>query len=288
MPTSQRKQLELKVGITVAIALLLLALTIFTVEKFHFGQAGYPIEVAFGFVDAIKPQSDVVIGGGVKIGRVEDIHVAGDQVILKVILDKKVRLPLSAKFQILSKGVMGDKYLNVEAKADNGPYIQPGQLVQGVEPNNLDSAFAQLGQVADSLKKLLGNAQMAGSISGLVKNISDLAGRLDGIVERNEKNIDRGIRNISSAAGTINSFSKDIEKITRSLDQVLSTKNVESLGSIITNLDQLSKRLDEQMRQVEASKGTLGALLNDQKMANELKALVKDVKDHPWKLLWKQ
>ncbi len=288
MPTSQRKQLELKVGITAALAMLLLALTIFTVEKFHFGHAGYPIEVAFRFVDAIKPQSDVVIGGGVKIGRVEDIQVAGDLVILKLIVDKNVKLPVDSKFQILSKGVMGDKYLNVEAEKSAGPFIKPGQLVQGREPNNLDSAFAQLGQVADSLKKLLGNAEMAGSISGLVKNISNLTGRLDSIVARNEKHIDRGIRDISRAASTINHFSQDIEKITASLDEVLSTKNVENIGAIIKNLDQMTQRLDAQLKEVEASKGTLGVLLNDQKMADDLKALVKDVKEHPWKLLWKQ
>lgn len=288
MTITKKRQMEIKVGITVIIAIFLLAVTIFTVEKFHFGDAGYPIEVAFNFVDAIKPQSDVVVGGGVKIGHVAGIVVNEDQVILKIYLKNDVKLPKNATFQILSKGVMGDKYLNVVAQKDTGEYIQPNERVQGAEPANIDTAFQRLGQVADSVKFLLGDPDVTGSFGELMKNFSQLSGRLDQLVKSNERQIDRGIKDISSAASTINRFSSDIEAITKNLDKLLSEKNVNDLDKSVSNIKDVAQRLDKQIAQIEAGKGTLGTLINDEKMAEDLKAVIKDIKENPWKLLWKK
>ena len=42
------------------------------------------------------------------------------------------------------------------------------------------------------------------------------------------------------------------------------------------------------MQKIDQGQGTLGALIQDKEMAENLKQLVKDLKDNPWKLLWKK
>jgi phospholipid/cholesterol/gamma-HCH transport system substrate-binding protein len=39
---------------------------------------------------------------------------------------------------------------------------------------------------------------------------------------------------------------------------------------------------------VHNGKGTIGVLLQDEQMADDVKGLVEELKAHPWKLLWKK
>lgn len=280
--------IEWKVGITVGAALLLLLLAVFTVEDLHLGEGGYPVYVSFQFVDALKPQSDVVIGGGVKIGHVSEIVVKGDRVLLKVMVRDKIKIPVNAKFTILSKGLMGDKYVNVVTEVDSGEYFQPGDHIHGVEPANIDKAFQRFGQVADSIKQLLGDPEIKNSFSDMLKNFGSLSHRMDRLVEKNEKTIDKGLREFAGAARSLRRFSGDLEKLGPDLKQIFSKGNGENLQSALQNLKAISARLDVQMARMEKGEGMLGALLNDQEMAHNLRALIKDLKKHPWKLLWKK
>jgi phospholipid/cholesterol/gamma-HCH transport system substrate-binding protein len=282
--------LELKVGITAGIALLFLAIIIFTVEKFHFGQKGYPVDVSFQFVDAINPQADVYIGGGVKIGRVESIAVSGERVHLRVVINANVRIPSDAKFQILSKGLMGDKYLNVVAQtlSTTGEVLKPGASVEGVEPANIDKAFQRLGQVADSVRALFGDPSMKSSLSEMLRSLSSLSSRLDRIVANNEGNMNRSLKDFSSAATELNQFSQNLKDISEGIKAVLAEDNRENLAETLKNLRQTSGQLNQELLKISKGQGTLGVLLEDKQVAEDVKNLVRDVRENPWKLLWKQ
>ncbi|MEW6517520.1 MAG: MlaD family protein [candidate division FCPU426 bacterium] len=288
MPQRKTTALELKVGITAAVALIMLAVIIFTVEKVRFGKAGYPIYVSFQFVDAIKPQADVVIGGGVKIGSVEAIDVQGERIQLKVMVNHNVKIPTSARFQILSKGLMGDKYLNVVTAEDTGEYIEENARIEGVEPTNIDKAFQRLGQVADSIKMLLGDPELKTSFGDMMKNFSSLSKRLDRLVEVNERNINRSVGDFTVAAKSVNRLTAEMENVTSELEKLLSEDNRKNIEVTLDKLRSLSSRLDAQVSNMEKTDTPLGALFNDKDMANNLKALVRELRENPWKLLWKQ
>ena len=46
--------------------------------------------------------------------------------------------------------------------------------------------------------------------------------------------------------------------------------------------------MNELTQDVHNGKGTIGALLKDDQMADDVKSLVEELKAHPWKLLWKK
>jgi phospholipid/cholesterol/gamma-HCH transport system substrate-binding protein len=281
-------RLELRVGIAAGVALLLLAIIIFTVGKIKLGKSGYPVNISFDFVDAINPQADVLIGGGVKIGYVEAIAIQGERIYVRAIIDRKVRIPVDAKFQILSKGLMGDKYLNVIPSANTQAYLEPGAQVEGMEPANMDKAFQRLGQVADSVKSLLGDPAMKSSLVDALQSFSSLARRLDQLVEKNEKRVTQSVKDFSLAAGEVRDFSQDLKTFSSSANQILTPQNADNLKASLENLKKVSARLDTATEQMSQGKGVLGVLLNDPKVGEDLKDLVGDVKDNPWKLLWKQ
>jgi phospholipid/cholesterol/gamma-HCH transport system substrate-binding protein len=54
------------------------------------------------------------------------------------------------------------------------------------------------------------------------------------------------------------------------------------------SLDELAVRGDRILERIEAGQGTIGGLQKDPEVYQDLKALVTDLKKHPWKMLWKE
>ena len=52
-------------------------------------------------------------------------------------------------------------------------------------------------------------------------------------------------------------------------------------------LDALAARGDRLLAQIEAGEGTLGQIQQDPQLYQDVKALVEDLRKHPWKILWK-
>jgi phospholipid/cholesterol/gamma-HCH transport system substrate-binding protein len=46
--------------------------------------------------------------------------------------------------------------------------------------------------------------------------------------------------------------------------------------------------LQEVAKTVNAGQGAAGVLLKDEKVAKDVRDLVEDLRQHPWKLLWKK
>jgi phospholipid/cholesterol/gamma-HCH transport system substrate-binding protein len=281
-------RLELKVGIAAGVALLLLAIIIFSVGKIRLGHSGYPVYVTFNFVDAINPQADVLIGGGVKIGHVETINIQSERIVVRLIINHNVSIPVDAKFQILSKGLMGDKYINVIPTTETQEMLKPGSQVEGMEPANMDKAFQRLGQVADSVRALFGDPEMKSSVVDALKSFSSLSRRLDRIVSANEGRIDRSIRDFSDSAREVSQFSRDLKGYSTGLQDVLSQQNRENMSTILQNLRATSEKLAQESERISQGQGALGVLVHDEQVGKDLKQLVKEIKENPWKLLWKQ
>ncbi len=59
------------------------------------------------------------------------------------------------------------------------------------------------------------------------------------------------------------------------------------LKAALASVQQLSARADKILARIEAGEGTIGNLQKDPELAEDLRALVKDLKAHPWKVLFK-
>jgi len=74
----------------------------------------------------------------------------------------------------------------------------------------------------------------------------------------------------------------------------LDANDAQHLKEALAHYDELGKRLDKVsgdlqalLTRVDRGEGTVGALLQDDQIYDDLKELVRDLKAHPWKVLWK-
>ena len=72
---------------------------------------------------------------------------------------------------------------------------------------------------------------------------------------------------------------EDLQSVTRAI------AHYEKVGA---QLEDLTKDLGEIVDGVERGKGTIGALLQDDQIYDDLKELMSDLKQHPWKVVWKE
>lgn len=52
-------------------------------------------------------------------------------------------------------------------------------------------------------------------------------------------------------------------------------------------LDAIALRADRMLTKIEAGEGTLGKVIKDPQVYDDLRSLLSDLKSHPWKMLWK-
>jgi phospholipid/cholesterol/gamma-HCH transport system substrate-binding protein len=89
----------------------------------------YTLVAKFSRIDGINPSSDVKISG-VKIGKVNSIDLdhKSYQAILKFNILDSIKIPSDSLAEIVGNGLLGEKYINIQAGADTDFLEDGGQI----------------------------------------------------------------------------------------------------------------------------------------------------------------
>lgn len=93
------------------------------------GPGGLELLATFDQVGGLKARAPVVVSG-VKVGQVAEIQLGEDlraEVLLNV--DAKLELPTDTAASILTSGVLGDQYIELEPGADEA-FLEPGDEIE--------------------------------------------------------------------------------------------------------------------------------------------------------------
>jgi len=93
-------------------------------------------------------------------------------------------------------------------------------------------------------------------------------------------NIRSAVSKFKGAGDTAQSLMKNVEKVVGS--------TAGKMENTFTEVEGVVKDVKVMTQRLKSGKGTIGALLSDTEMYEDIKELVKDLKRHPWKFLWKQ
>ena len=141
-------------------------------------------------------------------------------------------------------------------------------------------ASRDLAEAAAQLKALVAAASASVGRGGDARRVLDDLGAVSAQLRRDLPAItEKAQRAVDGAATVASSFTEtDAARIREALERY--ERAGESLAA-------LAGRADRLLSEVEAGKGTLGLLARDPELYEDLKALVTDLKRHPWKVFWK-
>jgi phospholipid/cholesterol/gamma-HCH transport system substrate-binding protein len=279
---------ELKVGLTVIAGLICAGLLVVFLGRIHFTSPGYPVLVDFRYVDSLKVGAPVLYGGGVKIGEVDGLSISKGLVRVSLHVDKGVQIPLDSVVTIHTSGILGEKYVQVAAGDATLGSLQPKAELIGVDPGSLDRTLQRVEALTDFLEPLLKDPKFKGSIELLLGTLNKTVDQLSHLVSDNSADLRSGVQNLKELSASLRARSEELKPILASASGMMNEKNKKAVEQSLESLQAFSLKLDKVLAQIDEKKGTVGMLLYDDETAENLRELLRDLKRHPWKLLWKK
>jgi phospholipid/cholesterol/gamma-HCH transport system substrate-binding protein len=290
----QLKWSELKVGITVIIGSVTLALLVFLIS----GTGGLftkkiTLISYFDNAEGLRPGQPVDLQG-VAIGNVQSIRVVLDrskspvQVIMRVNANFQPFIHEDSKATIETAGVLGESFVDIDSRDAKGPLVKDGtELPPGNAPGIQDvvrssqSSLQNIDVLVKRADKIL--AEIQNGKGSLGQFISDPAtiNKVNGILNQ----IQALLNDVSNGKGTIGKFFSDdslyrkandaVDKIDRLVDDINSGKG--NLGKLVkddslyNNANQTIAKANKLVDDLNAGKGTAGTLLKDEEFARKLR-----------------
>jgi phospholipid/cholesterol/gamma-HCH transport system substrate-binding protein len=285
--------------------------------------------VEYKDVNLLKISSPVTING-VQVGFVSDIKPLQetDNVLVTIDLNKDVVIPKSTLAEIRDIGFMGGKGIVLDYErpcsgpdcAQSGDYLEGrvlGMIGSMVTPEEMTTYMDIIQQgikgAIDTLNsKLLGKdaegplAESLRDLQGTLANLNSSTGKLDALLANSSGNIEGSLKNLRSISANIQanndkigSLISNAEKFSRQLDQVSLQKTVGELDQTMAELrtavktaNQTFSEINTVVEGINAGKGSLGKLIQDDKAYNGLTAagfrvdsLATDLQQHPYRYI---
>jgi len=267
---------EFKVGLTVIIATLILIFGIIWGKEFRLTTNKYQISLTFENVGGMVP-GDPVMVNGVKEGKVLEIGLLDRQVLGKIELSNHVPLYEDATFTITSLELLAGMkievdpglsktHLNLSQQPFKGKY--GGQMVDiGLTINDLardvNSLTLRLDTTIIMINQLLGTGTLQKDLSNTLANLNQISSQMKNL----PVNLNNSLLNFDEA---VDDFSMVVKNNETGIHSTLQNINV-----ITSRLDTVSTSLKVVMRKIENQEGTLGKMVYDPALYNNLsKALV--------------
>ncbi len=271
---------EAKVGFFVLIGIMILGYMSMKAGKFEYtGDKGYEVHALFDSAQGIVKGVPVEIAG-VEVGRVKEITLEAGKARLILRINPKVQIGEDAEAIIRSKGVLGDKYVEIALGSPEASPIGPGgRISQTQSPANIDTLLKQLSSIGDDIKEItesfsgvIGGEEGEASLKITMDNMRELAVTLNETVQKNNENINRMLNNLAV-------FSKNLKE--------MSGANKEAVGETVDNFRQASSQLRETLialneitQKVNRGEGTIGKLIHEEqtiKRLNETLVALKEI-----------
>lgn len=142
---------EIAVGIFVFFGILCLAYISIKFGKINLiGDHYYPVNAAFSTVKGLKKDTVVEISG-VEVGKVDSIKLVNYEAIVKLLIRNDIELQEDAIASIRTKGLMGEKYVEITPGGSDILIESGGSLYQTEPPMDLEKLIGNFvfGKVKD-------------------------------------------------------------------------------------------------------------------------------------------
>jgi phospholipid/cholesterol/gamma-HCH transport system substrate-binding protein len=276
MATNQtEKTLELKVGAFVFVGLAVLAALVV-----QFGRVGegfktyYGLTVRFPDASGLLKGSDVLLAGA-KIGRVSGelrLSKSGQGVDVPLRIFDYIKVPAGSKFSVGSSGLLGDRFVAVtRPPGEPTSYIEKDTTIEGTRETGLDDLTREGGLVMSDLR-------------GLVQNVNTTISRLNDqtLSPENMQNLKASAEHLNQATAALAESSKKIDGILEKADGTMGSakKAADEVQAVMVDARKTLQAATQVMQEATHGKGLLTALLTNQDLAKDLRALVSNLRAH--------
>lgn len=301
MKRSRMQQMSMEVTVGAFMFMVLMALGVFTIilSGENIFTEKYEVEIVFEDVMQLR-EGDRVTMRGFEIGKISQLGLTQDMVRVVARIDRPLIFREEYKASILASTVLGGRYLELDEGPKENTPIPLGTVLVGTEPTDI---LVQAQETMDEVTtSLVTNMTKFGELA------SDLQGALN-VLEPGHDGLlaavlhDPGLRDdILATVRSASNIAADLEGEDGALGKMLIGEEsftdlqtaLSNLETVLASLDEgdgvLGKMLigDEGLAELQAAlaafgqvgegKGTIGRLLADETLYDEVRLLVFEVR----------
>ncbi len=263
---------ELRVGVTLTLAGLVLILGILWLGGVKFGDSTYRFNVVFPEVAGLGVGDRVTVAG-IASGEILDLQLVEGKVVADVSLDRGIHVPVDSRISVSTYGLIGAKVIAIRP-GESSEFIQEGDTVFGYYDKGLGDVVAEMGEALTEIRSVLSAADRA---------LSDTESR---------RKVGETLENASVASSELRDAVGDFRETAASLKDFVdqnregATATVDSLSvasarfaQLTMELQNISTSLDSLVTRVEQGQGSLGKVISDDTAHDEFVAAVREVRD---------
>ena len=252
----KQKRNEVVVGSFVIFGFVLLSLVVFFVSGVSLVRSGYYVNVVYSYVSILDKgapvrMAGVRVGEVIKVSLVEEPETGQTRVHVQVFIAKKFEIRENYLFSVRGTHILSEPHIEITPQPGKASFLKEGDTVQGADPVPLESLIDRANQIAAHLEAILS--------------------RFRGAVEDKE------------TGEAIRETTKNLAVLTRSMNKILSG-NEEEMGDTLRRLNNSTQSLESVLGKMNKGEGTLGKLMTQDELYQELRDFVKEIKTHPWRL----
>ncbi len=280
---------EIKIALTVIVAAVLLYFGMNFLKGQTIG-SNNTYKMSFTDLKGLS-KTTAIFANGYKVGTISDIqfdyeHV-GEAITVLADIDPRLRIPVGTKAKIESD-LMGNMKVSLIMGKAAAQRLKPGDVIEGVEDhgmmqqvNEMMPAVKAMMPKLDSILTNLNTILASPAIASMLQNLDGMTASLKFTTEELNflmKELHAGMPAIVAHA---NNTLANTESMTAKLNDIDFNTTMTKIDNTLSNVESLTKTLN-------SKEGSLGLLLHDKAMYNNLSAtladadsLLIDLKAHP-------
>lgn len=280
---NKEKKTEVKVGVTVFIAIILFVFIYGWAKNFDLSTNDKNLKIKFETVSGLEI-GDLVSVNGVRKGLVSSIANKDNYALINVKFNEPVNLKQDATFSVMMLDLMGGKKIEINpGKSEiliNYNEIQVGKFAGDISTAmaTLSSVESDLIEVISELKtslynanKLFSNNELSNNIALSMEQIKLLSTNLNSMIDQNKTILNGTIHNIGelteSTKKLLNDNSENFSSILIKFDSTLTESN------------KLLKSLNTFSNEISNSENNIGKIMYDKELLKDLQISFKEIKE---------
>ena len=242
----------------------------------------FSFKVIFNNSQGIDISDDVRMLGK-KIGRVSGTEIIGQNIAVKLTIDNSYsyKIPIDSDVEITQSDLMGSKFVSIYPGNDKENFILPGETILGIS-TEVASLTEDIGRFAKKINDTYGQKQKE-QVKNTINNIESASNYIDAFIAKNidiitdedKEHLHSLLFNIDNASAYLSKLlNEESENIKESIQNFnLTMKKIPDLSLQLNNtvLD-----LKDIIKKINNNQGTLGKIINDENLYNNVNSLVLD------------
>jgi phospholipid/cholesterol/gamma-HCH transport system substrate-binding protein len=303
---------ETKIGILAVVAMLLLYMGYSFLKGKSLFKKETKIYAVYEDIQGLNKSNPVVING-LQVGTVANLEPTKDvrRIVVTVHMTRDVVIPKNS-LAVINPNLLGSTSLEIKL-GNSKIYLQNGDtLITTLSGGAFDEAMKMLNPVLyevrnavkslDSVLHIVTNVfdpETKNNIKSILRNLdattasfSQTANSLKLIADPKSGALAQSLRNVNEFTGNLNTNNGKINSMLTNADKAMGKFASLDLNTTLAKLDNAATDLKAGMAKINSKEGSLGLLLNDKKLydnlsatSNKINILLDDIRVHPKRYL---